>query len=220
VFASCGDYFKPTPSDSDDIEASAVSLEFDTRLSESLSLIGERLVDVWQQFGPRDFPDDNGVSFRNEFVRFPINFINELRFPDSPDNDYWFAANPPRLESLRPRQLMEVIGILHFYSATWDACRGRIDVAQFHKSLDWIHNTYDLPGSMAVEWFEIARTSTDKYSVPTGKRKMYREIAAIIGADVDDELNESAWSGIALIVHTLYEDDEPAHSEWCTMVFG
>jgi hypothetical protein len=217
---SCGDYLEPKKPTMREGEAAVLSTEFDARLSEVINFIVDRLGDVWRQFGPHDYPSDEGLAFRNEFIRFALNFISELRYPDSPDNDYWFAANPKLLERLMPAELTKVIGILHFYAATCDASHGRIDVAQFHKELDWIFNSYDFRSHPSDGWFEIGMASRRQLDDPAADRRMYDEIASIIGADHGDERNQHAWCGMAFLVRHGHECDADEHAKWCATVFG
>jgi len=215
-----GDYFPLPPSTSDDTEAKSVSEGFDARLCEALGFIVDRLARVQEQFGPQDFPRDDGVSFRNEFIEFALNFINEVQYRDSAEDDYWFIVNPQLLEVLTPRQLVQVIGVLHFYAATCDVCRGRTQAIEFRKMLDWILNAYECSEVATAGWFEVAEANTEKYSVPLGERKMYAEIASIIGADPMDMENERAWCGMGFVVRHGHECDEVAHAKWCAQAFA
>jgi hypothetical protein len=184
---------------------------FDARLAEAISDIGNRLQMVCNQFGPTDFPRDNGIGFRNELIKVPLAFANEVKNPE--ETDQWFEKNIPLLERLEVHQLVRVIGTMHFHIATCDVVAGRTSKPVYRTLLDWILNTYDFRGTEAQEWFAIAKEGHE------GERKMYAEIAAILGADSNDETNAGAWSGMALILAHGHEWDAKEHSAFCAAFF-
>jgi hypothetical protein len=194
-----------------------LSDDFNDRLEQAFSIIGQRLSDCWLTFGRNDFPSDKGVSFRNTFIKFPLSFIAETREPEETDD--WYRKNLPLLERLTEYQIVRVIGILHFYVASWDSCRFAIDPAPLRIQLDWIFNTYGFPASASLEWYDLSKRCEDRREFPEGQRKMYDEIASIIGADPRDEGNAKCWSGIAIIVRHGQKFDEAAHNAWCDSVF-
>lgn len=188
------------------------------RLYEALGIICGGVSGVWQGFGQQDFPQDGGVSFRNEFIKFPLAFIYETNNPVPGDEAA--AKNIALLDKLTPLQMVRIIGILHFYITTWDVCRGLISPRDFHKALDWIFNAYGLPGSVSIEWSAIAKRNTSELGLPEGQEKMYSEIAAILGADPNDKESAGDLSGLAFIMKHGRQCDEEAHAEWCRQVFG
>jgi hypothetical protein len=187
------------------------------RLNEALTIIADGLYIDWQKFGRQDFPRDAGVSFRNEFIKFPNGFIDEVKNPVRGDEAV--AKNIALLEKLTAQQLVRIIGILHFYITTWDACTGKISQCDFRKALDWIFNAYGFPASASIEWFEIAKRNTDELALPEGQQKMYSEIAAILDADPKDTRSAGSLSGLAFVIKHGHVWDEAAHAEWCRQVF-
>ena len=191
-----------------------LSAEFQKRIDEALGIICDRQRLAWLSFGRKDFPQDGGLSFRNEFIKFALGFKSELN--NSVGDD---AKHDALLERLTPHQIVRVIGVLHFFITTWGACRGWIRPSDFHKALDWILNTYAFPSSAAVEWCDLAKRNTDRYGLPEGEQKIHYEIAAILGTSPSDSPSSKFWGGFAFVTSHGLKWDDAAHAERCRQIF-
>ncbi len=194
-----------------------LSADFQERLNEALINIVGGVYSSWLTWGKQDFPHDEGVAFRNEFIKFTLGFIHELNNPIGRDEHVSRLFG--LMEELTPLEIVRVIGLLHSYVTAWDACRGTMDDNGLKKALDWLYNSYGLPAQQSVEWFNLTRQNRDEFPVEHGKRKMFREIAVIVGTDPDDDRAAGGLSGLAFIIKHGHNYDEADHTEWCRRVF-
>jgi hypothetical protein len=193
-----------------------ISPVLDALLGKTLSGVVGRLAVVQREFGSTDFPGDNGIAYRNEFVKFALCAMDELTKYDQCE---WLRKTQQLLETRTCDQLAELLGVLHFYSITDDACRRLIDESLLHIALDWIRNTYGSSGVAAGEWFELARCGTGLGHVQAREQKLLCEVAAILGTEPGDADDAKQWAAVAYAAQHMQGLDEHAHQSRCQKWF-
>lgn len=145
-----------------DLEARAKTLT-----EETLHRTAFRLNKVWRLWGPKDYPDDQGVAFRNELFLFADWMLYLLRQGCSEDPEVeneWIARNATKLLSLDDEELMRCVGLccIHMQAFSWhlhflnhpsipgDDTRVKQKLAAFGRQLDWVYTVHDLPQDVAA----------------------------------------------------------------------
>jgi hypothetical protein len=137
-----------------------------TLTGETLHRLAFRLNKIWKGWGPKTYPDDNGLHYRNElflFAEWLTYFMNDACSANPKVANAWIRLNATRFLTLSSEDLMRCVGLariyqesfwwhLHFYTEPTrliDEGQVRRKLDAFGTQLDWIHNAHDLPGEVA-----------------------------------------------------------------------
>ncbi len=204
---------------------------FDATRQEVLTFIGNRLSSVASYFGPGDFPDDGGVTFRNEFFGYSYGWFDSAKlYMYEEPNDEWAVASAERILHLCPEHVTRVVGACHFFFELWSFHRaiwqrqttgpsqGYGDLLK--KTLDWLTNTYNPSGDYAEAWFQlVTRTSDGDEYYARAQELTYREISYAVMEDPN--VVDRNWSSFAIAAGLVRQPaNDPNWQRVCRDFFG
>jgi hypothetical protein len=139
-----------------------------TLANETLSRLAGRLNVIWRKWGSEDYPNDNGVEFRNKLFLFAdwMVYLFTQACSDAPEvPNHWIRQNASKFLSLGSEDFMRCIGLsrvhmqafwwhLHFYQdprylANEASVKRKLHA--FGRELDWIYTSHDLPVEIVQE---------------------------------------------------------------------
>jgi len=190
--------------------------------------VGVNLARSTLERGPRDFPQDGGVAYRNYLYKYVYCYFLWALYPSLlPDaSDAWSRRNRERVVQLPTGPLKQAVGLSHFYVR----CRqlfqsfekSRAQAAQnlqilsnteklAGKSLDWLVVMYDFSADLGKEWLKVITTSRDLAAYTEASRRFfYSQLASALGLDPADATNAESWASLAVSA----DQSTPKPEEW------
>jgi len=189
--------------------------EFVDACNNAIYSIGLGVCNAQLAFGAEDFPEDGGVSFRNDVYKYAYcYFLALFHYLDEESKDSWTIRNGETVLRLKADHLVRIAGTSHFYVSGRQMHLSNVDPRNRHMriTLDWLANAYHVPNGVPECWFKIVTTNRDHdayYKSALGL--FYTDIAGAIASNIDDDLNASAWGGVAFAAEMIrfgLEEDE------------
>jgi hypothetical protein len=178
--------------------------------------IGVNLARLTLERGPRDFPQDGGIAYRNHLYKYVYCYFIWVLYPAlHPDTkDEWSQRNRELVLSLRTKQVKQAVGLSHAHVR----CRqlfqsfdkSRSQAAQnpqllatteklAAKSFDWLVVMYDFSAELANQFLKLITTSPDMAAYTEASRNFFcSHLGYALGLDPDDTANADLWASLAV----------------------
>lgn len=191
--------------------------------------VGVNLARLTLEVGPRDFPQDGGVAYRNHLYKYVhcyfICTLYPYLLPDA--DDPWTRRNRELVLKLQTEPLQRAAGLSHAYvrgrqlflsveKSRAQAARNPALVSATEqvvaKAFHWLV-MYDLPPDIPKEWSKLITTGKDMASFTAASQSFfYSQLSSALGLDRADAPNAAAWSNIAMLADQAVSTQKP--EEW------
>jgi hypothetical protein len=209
---------------------------------ETLHRLSGRLNVIWQKWGTEDYPDDNGVGFRNQLFLFADWMLYLFRQACSDDPEVpnqWIRQSASKFMALDSEEFMRCIGIsrIHMQAFWWqlafsqnpsllvNARRVQQSMQTFGRELDWIYTVHDVPTEVGGAYHQLVLESIedgDDY-VEDSKEQLGKHLVRTqLGwCDASSPEGWDHWAcGAFMSARNQLEQDPVRTQQFCEQVFG
>lgn len=192
--------------------------------------VGVNLARLTLEVGPRDFPQDGGIGYRNHLYKYVHCYFLWTLYPylHPETNEEWSRRNRELVLKLQSEQLTRAAGLSHFYArgrqlylsveksrsqATLNSSLAPATEQIVGKALHWLVGMYEFPPDVAEEWSAIITTGKDLASyVDASQNFFYSQLAHALALYPGDVTNADAWASIAILADQAVATQKP--NEW------
>jgi hypothetical protein len=201
-----------------------------------------RLNKIWHDFGREDYPEDNGVAFRNQIFLFAdwMLYLFRQGYSDAPDApSEWIERNQNTFLKLTDVEFMRCIGISHMYTKAFSWHMHFTNhpslfpndptipakLKAFGRQLDWIYLVHDLREEDAVAAYKrvVDHVGDEENFIPVSKQQLgvYLAKTSLGWSEASSPDCWDVWACAAEMSSWNQMDQDPVQTkQFCERVFA